>query len=109
MVTVNSPYSVTVRWEALPLEHRNGIITNYVVNVSVNDEDSGLDDQYSVDSTHLELQTQPYTTYMVAVAAATIRGQGPFSTEEIVITPEDCEYKMYNYVCSYSSNYHVQS
>ena len=63
-----------------------------------------MDDQYSVDSTSFELQTQPYTTYMVTVAAATIRGQGPFSTEEIVTTPEDCESRIYNY-CSYSNDY----
>ena len=89
---VTSPYSVIIQWDPLPSEHRNGIITNYVVNVSVNEEDSVFDDQYVVNTTTLILETRPYTTYMITVAAMTIIGQGPFSTEEIITTPEDCEH-----------------
>ena len=90
-VTVTSPYSLTIEWQPPLLQHRNGLITNYIVNVSVNDQDSAFNDQHIVRSTSLVLQTQPYTTYMITVAAATVIGQGPFSTEEIVTTPEDCE------------------
>lgn len=93
-VTVSSPYSLTIEWQPPALQHRNGLITNYVVNVSVNDQDSALNDQHVVRSTSLTLQTQPYTTYMVTVAAATVIGQGPFSTEEIATTPEDCEFAL---------------
>ena len=46
-------------------------------------------DQHVVESAPLVLQTLPYTTYMVSVAAETVVGQGPFSTEQIVVTPED--------------------
>ena len=103
-VTVSSPYSMTIRWQPPLLQHRNGLITNYIVNVSVNDQDSAFNNQHVVSAPSLTLQTQPYTTYMITVAAATVIGQGPFSTEEIVTTPEDCEcmatwrYSMYNVV-----------
>ena len=91
---VSSPYSLTINWQPPALQHRNGLITNYIVNVSVNDLDSAFNDQHVVSSTSLTLQTQPYTTYMITVAAATVIGQGPFSTEEIVTTPEACEFAL---------------
>lgn len=93
-VRVSSPYSLTINWQPPALQHRNGLITNYIVNVSVNDQDSAFNNQHVVSSTSLTLQTQPYTTYMITVAAATVIGQGPFSTEEIVTTPEACEFTL---------------
>lgn len=93
-MTVSSPYSLTIRWQPPLLTHRNGLIINYIVNVSVNDQDSAFNDQHVVSSTSLTLQTQPYTTYMITVAAATVIGQGPFSTEAIVTTPEDGQFAL---------------
>ena len=43
-------------------------------------------------STRINITTQPYTTYMFMVAAATAVGVGPYSTVTTVKTAEDGMY-----------------
>ena len=87
-VIVNSS-TVRVTWLPPPLEYQNGIITAYVVNVSL--EGSHTEYQLSITSSlNLTLgRLHPFSTYIVVVAAETDIGRGPFSSPFKIHTPED--------------------
>ena len=76
-------------WQPPPPEHQNGIITAYVVNVSLEDNDT-IVQHYTTSSPSLTLVgLHPFSTYMVVVAAETGVGRGPFSSGLRIYTPED--------------------
>ena len=84
---VNSS-SVLISWQPPPLNDRNGIISIYVVNVSLEVNDT-MPKQYITSSLNVTLVgLNPFSTYVVAVAAETSVGRGPFSVFTIY-TPED--------------------
>ena len=85
-MTVNST-AVLMTWQPPLPEHQNGIITAYIVNVENNDT---ILQQYSISALSVPLVgLHPYSLYMVAVAAQTGVGRGPFSTYITIYTPED--------------------
>ena len=85
---VNSS-AVHVTWKPPPPEHQNGIITAYVVSVSLEGNDTAPQ-HYTSSSLSLTLVgLHPFSTYTVAVAAETDIGRGPFSTSFKIYTPED--------------------
>ena len=87
-MTVNST-TILMTWEPPPPEHQNGIIIAYVVNVSVEDNDI-IPQQYSTSALSVALVgLHPYSLYMVAVAAQTGVGRGPFSNSITIRPPED--------------------
>ena len=76
-------------WQPPPPEHQNGIITAYVVHVSLEDNET-LVQQYTTSSLSVTLVgLHPFSTYMVVVAAETSVGRGPFSSGLRIYTPED--------------------
>ena len=87
-VMVNSS-AVLVTWKPPPPEHQNGIITAYVVSVSLAGKDT-TPQYYTSSSLSLTLvELLPFSTYIIAVAAETDIGRGPFSSSFTVYTPED--------------------
>ena len=86
--TVNST-AVLITWEPPPPEHRNGIITTYIVNVFLEDSHT-IFQQYTTSSLSVILAgLHPFSTYVVVVAAETGVGRGPFSDGLRIHTPGD--------------------
>ena len=69
---------VNLSWSAPRPEHRNGVITGYVINVTL--EDTGVSYQLTSQTTQLTVESLvPNGLYAFAVAAQTSLGTGPFS------------------------------
>ena len=85
--------TLVVSWRPPPTASQNGILTEYVVNISV--ADSGEQLQYRTTtgsaSSLLISSLHPDYTHTYIVAAATAVGTGPFSTPRSVRMPEDGE------------------
>ena len=85
---VNST-AVIITWLPPVLDDQNGIITAYIINVSLEDNDT-VPLQYTTSSLSVMLvELYPFSTYVVFVAAETGVGRGPFSRGLIISTPED--------------------
>ena len=84
---VTSTRSVHLTWSSVQPRERNGIITDYIINVTAVEraEEMQLQSQYN----NITLNAYPYTTYMFTIAATTIAGIGPFSTVITTRTPPD--------------------
>lgn len=89
-----SPRSFNLSWEPPLPEQRNGIITRYTVRVL----DAQANNDFLIYTTLLNLTfptglvlVVPYRTYILQVAAETVVGRGPFSTDVTLNTPEDSE------------------
>ena len=68
---------------------RNGIITEYTINISA--VETGEEFQLQLDSTTTSVTATtltPYTTHFCSIAASTSAGIGPFSTILSFLTPE---------------------
>lgn len=84
---VNSS-TVLITWQPPPLDDRNGIIISYVITISLEVNDT-VPQQYITSSLNvMVVGLHPFSTYVVAVAAETGVGRGPFSGFTIR-TPED--------------------
>ena len=90
MVTVSSSTSAYLTWSPPSVEQQNGIITKYVINMTV--QETGEHLQFMSSTTSLVVNNlRPYRTYEWIIAAATSDGIGPFSDPVTVVTPEDGE------------------
>ena len=90
---VNST-SVTISWNPPALENQNGVITGYVINLTLT-VGSGDISQYSSSSDNITVGSlHPFTTYDFTVAAQTSVGTGPYTTSSTVMTPEDGIYSI---------------
>lgn len=81
-------HSVLLSWDPPPLEHQNGVIRHYFLNISapaLNDYRTEVSTLNSITIHNL----RPFTTYYFSVAAATTIANGPFSVSVEVQTPED--------------------
>ncbi len=89
--------SAYLSWEPPPDENRNGVIVQYIINVTV--QETGERFQLTSETTYLEVTNlRPYRTYVCVIAAATSVGLGPFSTAFTVQTPEDGKLSFKQYV-----------
>jgi hypothetical protein len=80
--------SVEISWSHPLLEERNGIVTSYSVTVSRQGSDSLI--QLTSPTTSISVSLlNPFTTYIVTVAAFTSIGVGPPSTLLTFRTAED--------------------
>ena len=71
---------------------QNGLLTEYVVSVSVTETGEQLQRRTAGDASSLTISSlHPDYTYTYIVAAATAVGRGPFSTAGSARTPEDGE------------------
>ena len=82
-----TPRSVSLMWDPPSPQNRNGIITGYIINVTV--ADTGEDFQLSTETTHIFIDSlRPFSIYMYMIAATTVE-DGPFSNTFQFQTLED--------------------
>lgn len=82
-----SPTSASITWDTPPADDVNGVIIQYVINVTV--VGSGRTFLlYSTETTLNVTTLQPYTTYICIIAAVTSAGVGPFSSQFVLATPQ---------------------
>lgn len=83
-----SSASIFIMWNPPVRQHRNGIITGYVINMTILATREVL--QFlTFDSNYTVNFLQPFTVYNLIVAATTSAGIGPFSTVLTIQTLED--------------------
>lgn len=87
MVVADSSRSLSLTWEPLLEENRNGIIIEYTVFVTADD---GTAMELTATDTSLVVNNLcPFTTYTCSVSASTSEGRGPPSPTVLRTTPED--------------------
>ena len=71
-----------------PVDEQNGIITNYVINIT--EDNTGEEFHVSTSNTSLTIDDnlQPYYTYICVIAAETSVGEGPFGSNISFTTHE---------------------
>ena len=81
--------SVQLSWSAPPADQQNGIITDYYINMT--EVETGVTVQLMVTgATTLLINTlHPYYVYSFFISAATVIGQGPYSTQFSIRALED--------------------
>ena len=81
--------SVRLSWNPPPADQQNGIITDYYINMT--EIETGVTIQLTITgATSLFVDTlHPYYVYNFFISAATVVGQGPYSTLFSIQTPED--------------------
>ena len=87
VVTADSSRSLQLTWESPTEISSNGPITGYTVVIV---SDSGFFMEYMTIDTQLIIRDlSPFTTYVCSVAANTTIGQGPYTMNVSITTPED--------------------
>ena len=85
--------TLTLTWSAPSEDARNGIITQYLINISVSETGERfqriVDGVAVADGTLTLTDLHPYYEYSYVVAAATAVGTGPFSVRSTVRMPQD--------------------
>ena len=85
---VTSSRSAILTWEPPLSAEQNGVIINYVVNITA--EETGEMFQLFSEILNISVSTlSPFTTYFYTIAATTSVGQGPHSIVYTLQTPED--------------------
>ena len=80
--------SANFTWDPPPVDHQNGIISEYFINIT--DAVSGDTLHLSTSETSLSIDfLQPFTIYFCVISSATSVGVGPHSTVFTLETPED--------------------
>lgn len=88
MGVAQSSDTITLTWDPPLMRNRNGIITDYIINVTA--LDTGEISQYITADRNLTLNfLTPFSSYAFIVAARTSAGAGPFSTGITIQTLED--------------------
>ena len=78
MGTATTSRSALLTWDPPLPEEQNGIIINYIINVT--EADSGVSFQlFSANTSLLVESLLPFTSYNLLIAASTSVGTGPFS------------------------------
>ena len=92
--TFATSYSITLQWETVPCEHRNGDITGYLIKYEVI---GSLDNQSKTvtgagitEATIFNLMLS--TNYSVQIAAVNNAGTGVFSNATIIKTVEHSKF-----------------
>lgn len=99
-VTVISPEDVLVTWNDPAIEDQNGIVTGYVIDVTL--VSTGLSFQRMSTTTNFLLENLlPFSTYTYRVAAMTNVGVGPYSTADSFLTDETGMHtdRVYDVIC----------
>ena len=97
-ITVTSSTSVNLTWNPPSYEEQNGVIIEYVINMTM--QETGGSFELTSDTNSLEVTSlKPNRTYVCIIAAATSAGLGPFSTFVIAKTFEDGK-NVHVFVCT---------
>ena len=86
--TTTSPYSAILTWEPPAFDQQNGVITGYIISVSVLETNETFL-LYSNTTYLIVTSLKPFRTYVCIIAAQTGVGTGPFGTQFVLNTPED--------------------
>ena len=86
--TATSSRSATLTWAPPLLEDQNGVITGYIINITVVETGETME-LFSVSNSLTLESLSPFTTYICIIAATTSIGTGTFSTPITTFTPED--------------------
>ena len=87
-VQATDSQTLVLSWEPPLPEDRNGIITNYTVNIT--EMETGRQFQLVTDNTTITaFPLHPHYTYSCTVAAETSVGLGPYTALRAVQMPED--------------------
>lgn len=79
--------SIFLQWNPPPFEHQNGIIRNYIINVT--ELDTGVQFQYITANTQYTLYSlHPYYTYQFVISAVTV-APGPPTLPFSIQTNQD--------------------
>lgn len=82
--------SFTLMWQPPPLQTHNGIITHYKLQLeNTRTSVAHFITVHSSSLSHNVVDLSPYTSYECSVAALTVNGTGPYSSEHSVQTSED--------------------
>ena len=79
---------VILQWEPPEIEHQNGVITLYHVNIFAITLNDSVHLTFS-NATGEVSNLSPYTNYQIGIAAATVVGVGPLSPPFNIRTEED--------------------
>lgn len=82
--------SLTLVWDPPLSSEQNGIVINYVINMTTEEGDTFYFETTS--GTYTFLNLEPFRVYHFLLAAQTISGQGPFSSYVSVRTGEAGRY-----------------
>ena len=94
-INVASSTSAVFSWLPLDPADQNGLITQYMVNITNTDLGTSSILVVPGSNTSVELTTlKPYTSYLCSVAATTSIGSGPYTVGISITTAEDgkCNY-----------------
>lgn len=79
-------WTLFIQWESPAVEHRNGIIRRYIVNVT--ELETGKQEQFNTINLNMTLASRhPSFQYRYLVSAQSI-APGPFSQAQIISMPE---------------------
>ena len=89
----SSSTSILVKWDEVPADQRNGIITGYTITYhSQTENDNGnVQVNGSVGQTDLK-NLKEYVNYSITVFASTVKGNGPASDPLVVRTDQDSKW-----------------
>ena len=92
--TALSSDTIVLTWDPPLMQNRNGIIRDYIINVTALDTEENS--QYITSDRNLTLGSLlPFNSYAFIIAARTAVGAGPFSTVVTIRTFEDGEISSY--------------
>ena len=82
----SSSTSILVRWDEVPADQQNGIITGYTITYqSQTENDNGIVPAGPDDRQKQLANLEEYVNYNVTVFASTVKGDGPTSYPVIVV------------------------
>lgn len=87
--------SLEISWDPPPLEHRNGIITDYMIKYKAK---GGQNQFVNVDGAKTSFvihSLKKFTRYFVWIRANTKIGRGPFTDKKTFSTAEDGKQELY--------------
>ena len=85
----SSSTSILVKWDEVPADKQNGIITRYTVTFHSQTENHNGSVAAGPDDRQKELTNlKEYVNYSITVFASTVKGDGPASNPVIVVTAD---------------------
>ena len=86
----SSSTSILVKWNEVPANQQNGIITGYTITYKSQTENENDNVQVNGSVRQTELRNlKEYVNYNITVLASTVKGDGPATTPIIVRTDQD--------------------
>ena len=80
--------SAEILWDPPPPDHQNGVIQSYIFRVTEVDTGRIIAEHYAENASITLQELQPLYTYQFVVAASTVAGLGPFSSQYSLQVPE---------------------